>query len=151
MIMDERSYGTYKRAGQGGSESFYSGYRDSAYRNDPDSSYYVSAAAFLRNRRFGEALHVLDEIKNRNGRWYYYSAVANAGLGNQVTAGEHIRMAMKLEPDNAEYRQAYMQMQQPADWYSQMGHMYGMPAMNTDDMCISLCLANLFCNLCCRC
>lgn len=44
------------------------------------------------------------EAGKRNARWYYYSACANAGLGNNVTAMEHARRAASMEPNNLEYR-----------------------------------------------
>ena len=34
------------------------------------------------------------EPARRNARWYYYSAAANQGLGNNVTAMEHAKQAV---------------------------------------------------------
>lgn len=150
MIMDGRVYGNSYRNTSNGSYGYGYGssHQESSY-DGPDSRYYAAAANYIRNRRFQEALRVLGEIKNKSGRWYYYSAVTNAGLGNTVTANEHLRTAMELEPDNIEYRQAYMQMQGQTMWYSGMENRYGMPTMNVDNMCLKLCIANLFCNICC--
>ena len=39
------------------------------------------------------------EPARRNARWYYYSAAANQGLGNNVTAMEHAKQAVSMEPD----------------------------------------------------
>lgn len=160
MIMDRKQYGSSQGNSYGGAYGSYGGYggayaggygRNNTYDNNsgPDASYYVAAANFIRNRRFTEALHVLSDIKDRNGRWYYFSALANAGLGNTVTANEHINTAMQLEPDNMEYRQLYAQLQGQTVWYSDMENGYGMPTMSVDNLCIKLCLVNMFCNLCC--
>lgn len=143
MIMDRKSKGFYGSAG----DFREAGGRDD-YGSDPESTYFVSAAAFIRNQRFREALNVLSQIQNRNGRWYYFSAVANAGVGNMMTAGEHIKMAMNLEPDNLEYQRVYRQLQQPMDWYSNMRTEYA-PASDVDGMCMKLCIANLFCRIFC--
>ena len=53
--------------------------------------------------RYREALNALNSSAERNARWYYLSALANDGLGNQVTALEHIRRAVSMEPGNMEY------------------------------------------------
>ena len=53
--------------------------------------------------RYREALNALNSSTERNARWYYLSALANDGLGNQVTALEHIRRAVSMEPSNMEY------------------------------------------------
>ena len=55
--------------------------------------------------RYREALNALNSSTERNARWYYLSALANDGLGNQVTALEHIRRAVSMEPGNMEYLQ----------------------------------------------
>ena len=55
--------------------------------------------------RYREALNALNSSTERNARWYYLSALANDGLGNQVTALEHIRRAVSMEPGNLEYLQ----------------------------------------------
>lgn len=150
MIMDGRAYGNGYGSTSNGSYGYgYGNSRQERNYDGPDLQYYVAAANYIRNRRFQEALRVLGEIKNKSGRWYYYSALANAGLGNTVTANEHLRTAIELEPDNMEYRQVYMQMQGQTMWYSGMENMYGMPTKNVDNMCIKLCIANLFCNICC--
>ena len=49
-------------------------------------------------------MNVLSSLKERNAQWYYLSAVANMGLGNNVNAMNHIREAVRLEPDNMQYR-----------------------------------------------
>ena len=64
---------------------------------------------------------VLDgmEPARRNARWYYYSAAANQGLGNNVTAMEHAKQAVSMEPDNYEYQMLLQQLQGNGSWYQQ--------------------------------
>ena len=66
-----------------------------------------AAHNYLRYHSYAEALNVLNDIpfSERSGRWYYYSSVANQGMGNTATAIEQIRRALDLEPSNMEYRQ----------------------------------------------
>lgn len=70
----------------------------------------MAAMNYIRARQFNEALHVLDGIENRNARWYYFSSVANMGLGNNVIAKDQAQKAVELEPDNMEFRQYYQQL-----------------------------------------
>lgn len=50
---------------------------------------------------------MLNSIENRNARWYYLSALANASIGQWNIAQDHIRSAYAKEPDNMTYHQAY--------------------------------------------
>ena len=58
-----------------------------------------AAANYIRSGHYKEALNVLDGISQHSARWYFYSASANSGLGNNVTALEHAREAVRLEPE----------------------------------------------------
>ena len=42
--------------------------------------------------------------------WYYVSAYANAGLGNNLVAREHAAQAVNMEPNNLQYRQLLNQL-----------------------------------------
>ena len=66
-------------------------------------NYQAAAYQYIFFGRYQEALNVLASIQDRDARWYYLSALAHDGLGNQVTALEHIRRAVSMEPDNPEY------------------------------------------------
>ena len=67
-----------------------------AYQNggQTGSNYQKAAEQYIRFRRYREALNALEQDTERNARWYYLSALANDGLGNQVTALEHIKRAV---------------------------------------------------------
>lgn len=75
-------------------------------RQQQGDPYQRSAEQYIRYRRYQEALNTLQSSQLRDARWYYLSALANDGLGNQVTALEHIRKAVSMEPDNYTYLQA---------------------------------------------
>jgi molecular chaperone DnaJ len=74
-------------------------------RQQQGDPYQRSAEQYIRYRRYQEALNTLQSSQQRDARWYYLSALANDGLGNQVTALEHIRKAVSMEPDNYTYLQ----------------------------------------------
>ena len=65
------------------------------YQQDSQSGdqYQNAAAQYIRFGRYHEALNALQNCPEKNARWYYLSALANDGLGNQVTALEGIHGA----------------------------------------------------------
>lgn len=128
-------------AGFGGRTDYSSG--------NQEASYYVAAANFIRNGRYAEAIRVLNEIKMRDGRWYYLSAVAMASTGNTATAMEYAKTAIEMEPDNMEYRQFYSQLVNMGEWYVKRGSFYNMPTGGMGNMCCELCVMNMFLNICC--
>ncbi len=104
-----------------------------------------AAHNFIINGKYAEALRTLSDIVDRNGRWYYLSAAANMGVGNQATAMEHINEAIRLEPNNSEYQRFKARMQGGNDWYVNRGTGYGMP--NVRNVGCSNCCMNLCCDL----
>ena len=94
-------YGSY--GGYGGySYDPFGGYQRT-YQQPSGDQYQQAAYRYIRYGSYREALNVLQGCENRDARWYYLSALANDGLGNQVTALEHIRRAVSMDPDNVEY------------------------------------------------
>ncbi len=134
--------------GYGGYYDPFGGYRQQAYGGAQDGAQYQQAAyQYIRFGRYQEALNALQNDTSRNARWYYLSALANDGLGNQVTALEHIRRAVSMEPDNPEYLSALDQIEHGGAAYRrQAGNFRGF-TMGFDP-CTNLCLCymmNLFC------
>ena len=113
---------------------------------DEGDQYQTAAFRYVRTGRYQEALNALNNSTNRDARWYYISALANNGLGNQVTALEHIRKAVSMEPDNYEYIQALNEIENGGTAYRRQAgafrgiHMGG----NLWQMCLCI-LAQLFC------
>lgn len=139
--------------GFGGFGGFYGGYTGGAGSNTgyEEDSHLRAAGNYIRNGYYKEARTVLDNmgLQERKGRWYYYSAIANSGLGNSVAALEHARKAAALEPNNAEYRSLLSQLESGGNWYQQRQAAYGYPTMGGSNLCLKLCVANMLCNCCC--
>ena len=151
QIVDEKEHGGstqnagYGNTGYGGSyqneDSGYYGYnpfRDffgGAYerqqqRQNTENEYggnveLRAAANYINNGYYQEAMNVLERMNERNGSWYYLHAIANSGLGNNVSAKEDAERAVQMEPDNAKFRQLLMQFQQGNGWYGQRSGEYG--------------------------
>ncbi len=134
----------------------YGGYGNQGYnpftgahqQTDPDHQYLQSAYQYIRFGRYREALNTLESVPERNARWYYLSALANDGLGNQVTALEHIRRAVSMEPDNQEYLWTLERIENGGAAYRQTaGNFRGFTLGG--DPCTNMCLCWLVNLLCC--
>ena len=149
QIMDERSRGYFSGAR---SSAGYGGWYQNQQRTDAgdeNSQYLRAAANYIQSGHYTEALNVLNSIKERGALWYFYSASANSGAGNNVTALEHAKEAVRLEPQNMQYQMLLQRLQGGGGWYQQRQSMYGYPSSVGGDWCMKLCIANMMCNLCC--
>ena len=137
----ERSGQTY------GDYDPFRGYRQNTEQSD-EERYQQAAWQYIRFHRYQEAVNTLNNITRRNARWYYLSALANRGLGNQVTALEHIKRAVSMEPTNMEYLNTLKAMENGGTVYRQQaGNFKG---FHTANPCASLFLCWLLQCCCCR-
>ncbi len=157
QIMKEKQQGGafsggygYNTAGGGAGGYGYGGNR--SYGGTADSPQLTAAANYIANHCYAEALNVLNGIPfgDRKARWYYYSALANQGAGNNLMAREHAARAVEMEPSNLEYRQFLQHLEYGGTWYSNMGSSYERPYQSAGNLCLNLCLLNMLCNCCCR-
>ena len=137
------SYGGYNPYGSGYGGSYGGESRSS------EASYQQAAYNYIRFGRYQEALNALSNDTNRNAQWYYLSAPANDGLGNSVTALEHIRRAVSMEPDNPEYLDALNQIEHGGNTYRERAGGFRGFRMRGDP-CANLCLCYLAQLFCCR-
>lgn len=166
----QRAYDTIMNKASSGSRSSYGSSRSSFYgfddfgfgdsgddwrrarnegsRTSTEDTRLAAAQNFIINGMFKEALRTLGDIDTRSGRWYYLSAVANLGVGNKIIAMEHIEEAVKMEPNNMEYKKMQSRMQGSSDWYVQRGTGYGMPNVSTTGWCSDACCNYLMCTMC---
>lgn len=132
--------------GQGG----FGGFSNSQGASEDEYTIHMRAAAnFIRSGHYNEAMNVLNGIGNKTAGWYYLSAIANAGIGNNVLALQHAKQAAAMEPNNRDYQNLVYQMESGGTWYQGMQNPYGSTIYMGNDCCMKLCLANLLCNLCC--
>ena len=147
-----------KEKEQGASGGFYGGYGNygfGGYQNSQSSggSEYENRlradANYIQSRHFMEALNVLNSIQEHNAMWYYYSAIANNGAGNNVIALEHAKRAASMEPSNFQYQQLVQQLEGGGMWYQDMQGPFYQYSSTGSSFCMKLCIANLICNCCC--
>jgi len=152
QIMDEKESGYYSSSFEGGTGGFGAGYsyagQDAQDQTDGYSMHLKAAANYINNRYYKEALNVLGQMQERDGQWYYLSAIANAGLGNNILAMEHAKQALATEPQNMQFAQLVRQLETGGMWYQSMQSPYGTPAGSMGGACTKLCMTYLACNLC---
>jgi molecular chaperone DnaJ len=142
QIVKEREHGT--RGGYGP----FGSYAESE-EEDPKLKAVVN---FINSQHYREALNVLEQIENRNGKWYFLRGIVNARMGNNVQAKEDAETACRMEPENPQFRQLYQELSGMGGWYQDVGRDYGYggcgemsPAQRT---CTSICEGLLCCSLC---
>ena len=142
--------------GYGGGYSQYDpfggvgGHQQRSYSDsDGTDNYQKAAYNYIRFGRYQEALNALSNASQRDARWYYLSAMAHDGLGNQVTALEHIRRAVSMEPDNPEYLRALDEIEGGGATYRQHAGGFRGFQMHADP-CSSMCFCYLAQLFCCR-
>ena len=115
-----------------------------------DEKYMRSALNYIQNGYFREGLNVLEQVEDRRGQWYYYSAFANYRVGNNAIALDHARTACAFEPDNPYYANLLRQLQGGEARYQQRSARYGgNPSMQGSNYCGQICGTFLCMSLCC--
>ena len=153
-IMKERENGGYNYGYSGGYQQSSYGYGGGSYQGSGTGGQQdVETQAvynFINNRRYQDAVNLLNRMPNRTAQWYYLSGVANAGLGNNIIARDHAAQAVNMEPNNPQYRQFMDQL----NWNSQRyqtnpyGSGYGSGGntpCGTGNMCCDLWIADTLC------
>lgn len=144
IIMKERANGGNRNYSGGYS---YGGYGQNNGNYQQQSTEFQAVYNFLNNRRYQDALNVLGHMANRNAQWYYLSAIANNGVGNNILAREHAAQAVNMEPNNMQYRQLLNQL----NWNTQryQGNPYGgysnQQSCGTGNACCDLWLLDTLC------
>jgi len=119
--------------------------------NSNNSQEFYTVYNFLNAGRYQEALNALNSMTQRTAQWYYYSAIANAGLGNNIVAINHAATAVNMEPSNVDYRNLLNQLEassrQYQDYRYSKSYNYGGGYNNRNDS--SCGTGNICCDLWC--
>ncbi|TCS77550.1 molecular chaperone DnaJ [Muricomes intestini] len=111
---------------------------------------YVQAEMYMSRGQYQYAGQILSQINNRDARWYYLCARANAGAGNQVSALNYANEAVRMEPANRQYQQLLEQFKSGNYTYQNAGRQSGYNMENMGSSFLSIMLMQLFCCFCCR-
>ena len=150
--------GTYGGYGQGGYEDDpFAAFFGGAYGYGQQRSYQQdtvvemrAAANYINTGHYAEALNALGSVPagKRNARWYYLSALAQAGLHNNAQAMEYARQAVNMEPGTMQYQQLLSQLQGGGSWYGQRGTSYGRQSYGQPNLCCTFLALQMCCSCC---
>lgn len=147
-------FGPFSFGGFGSGNQSYGGRQTSSggWSSEPGGIEMEAAANYINARRYREALTALESVpeRGRGARWYYLSALANAGLGNNATARSHAERAASLDPTVPEYRYLVQQLARGGSHYQETSRSYGRPVFAGGSMCLYCIAVNLLLNCCCR-
>lgn len=130
----------------------YRGYQGQGkvYPDENEPVRLKAAANYINSGYYQEALNVLKDIDLKDARWYYYSAIANSGSGNNVTALEHAKTAASMAPDRSEYQQLVTTLSGGGSWYqNQQANYGGQTPVDMTGTCYKVCFATMMCQMCC--
>lgn len=146
QIMNERENGSGYNSSYGGGSQYQGSSSYSYGQGNYNSGDMVTVYNYLNSGRYRDALNILSGINNRNAQWYYYSAVANMGMGNNYVGQDHARQAVNMDPGNQEYRAFLNRIQNASVQYTNVGRRYGRGG-NDDvcDTCLKLWCLDSFC------
>lgn len=144
QIMDQR------KSGQSFSNSSSQGYTNQNQYQGYSGHYTLNEAyGFIQARRYQEALNILNQIRQRNGQWFYFAAICENALGNKITAMEYAQAAVNLEPGNIQYILFLNQIQGRQQQYHTQSQGYGNPMGNMGQCCYQIMMVNCMLNFCC--
>lgn len=130
-----------------GDFNYTDNYNNSGYYNG-ESGEMAEVYNLLGRRAYSQALSLLDSMHNRNAKWYYYSAIAQVGLGNNLRGMEYARMAVSMEPNNIEYQNLVNRLSFQGNRYGEVRNVYRGGRSGFDDasdLCCKLWLADSLC------
>ncbi len=140
-----------QRAGRnnGGAGQSYQGQK--SYKTGPSFNDVVHEGEFrdalicIKAGCYKEAIDILNKIEIRSAKWYYYSAMANSGAGNNILAMQHIECALFIEPDNPEYLTYKMKLESSGKMYRWKRRQYTMSPGAMEAAMTAGCLIMLRC------
>ena len=130
-------------------DGYYSGQNTQAYYNEDAEGMLGTVANKLNNRKFFEAWDILNSMNTRNDVWYYYSAIANLGLGNSITALNHVRTAKAMQPGRPEYDELISGIQSGTIHYQGKSEMFVPQKSNSGNTCLKIGIAMIAMNIFC--
>lgn len=131
--------GGYTAASSGGYQRQYSQQSQSA---DP---VYSRIRTAINTGNLPEAEQLLYSVSEKNGEWYFLAGSIAYRKGWLDEAHQNYQMAVQMEPNNMEYRQALNMMQAGGPVYRTYGTGAGMDSL---DCCTTLLCMNCLCGGC---
>lgn len=144
------AYDAVTKMRAGGSSYQTSYQRQSSYQQNRTYSngggVYAQARQAINLGNFSQAEQLLQSAPAQNAEWHFLMGSIAYRKGWLDEAMQHYQLAVRMEPGNQEYRQAYNLMQQGGQAYRPYG--YGAGGLDTCDCCTTLMCLNCLCGGC---
>ncbi len=84
------------------SSSYNSG--SNTYSNNSSGSNFQTVRQYINFGNYQQAMYALDDINTRNAEWNFLMGVCYVNLGSAAKGMEFVKTAMRMEPNNIEYK-----------------------------------------------
>ena len=140
--------GSYGSAGGYGASGSSSQTRGSPY-SGPNAAEFARARSYINQNNLTAARDVLDGVSVHNAEWNYLYGIIYLRQGWYEKAYACISRAYEMEPDNADYRNAYVSLNNSGRAYQRntTGNMDASPCCDVCSalMCLNCCCGGDFC------
>ncbi len=140
---------TKQRSGSGGyssgSSAGYQSYYGQQAQSDPS---FARIRGLINSGDLDQAEQLLRGAGARTAEWYFLTGSVAYRRGWLDEARQNYQIAVRMDPNNLEYRQAYNMMQQGGSAYRPAG--YGSGGMDAMDCCTTMLCLNCLCGGCGR-
>lgn len=135
----------YDEIMNGDSTSSYQGYSEgSSYDGGSGSLYNIRQQ--IQTGRFRDAVRTLNSMSVRNAEWNYLMGVCYVNMGSIGQGVQYVQNAVRMDPNNFEYRNFLNQILNMQSTYQQRAYNYGGGNSSVD------CCTQLVCaDCCCEC
>ena len=143
---DAISKGRAVGSGGGHAQSYgYGGASSYQQRQSAGSGVYVQVRSAINRNNLDEAEQLLRDTASRNGEWYFLMGSIAYRRGWLDEARQNYQLAVRMEPNNMEYRQALSMMRQGG--YGYQPDMVG-TSCDAMDCCTAMMCMNCMCGGC---
>lgn len=150
LIKQKKQAGNHSTTGQSNGYNYNPG-AGYGYSQQGTASSYPDVRRLIQSGRLYEAEEILDGVPSaaRGAEWYFLKGVCFYSRGWLEDAFKYFAQARAMDPQNAEYAQAYNQVNMRRNG-NMAGNPYGNIQMGGCDVC-DMCSTMLCMNMCCNC
>ena len=129
----------------GGQGSRQTRYRTRTYAN-PELQ---TAENHVLANRYHDAISLLNRVPTHDADWHALYARADLGLGNRISALDHARAAVRMAPNDPDFRSLLNSIEAGRQAYRQARSSgYDFRSAICSNPCLTCFVANMFCNCC---
>ncbi len=138
-----RSGGSGYTSSGSNNSGYQSAYQQQSQSNDPT---FARVRNLINSGNVDQAEQLLRSTNSRTAEWYFLAGSVAYRRGWLDEAMQNYQIAVRMEPNNMEYRQAYNMMQQGGNAYRPAGYSNG--GMGAMDCCTTMMCMNCLCGGC---